>query len=434
MSVITRFASNVVLSRLLNPEIFGMMLIINTVRQGVELSSDLGFAQNVIQNKAGDRPAFFNTVWIMQMLRGCLLGAIMFFGANFVSQLYSVPASALELSAATLFMAGMTSTSIYLLHRNLQLAKLNLFELVQDILGAALAIIAALLSPTVVSLVLAMLVAQSIRALSSYALTMYRNRFQFDRGHAIEILKFGRWIFLSSILMFLCASFDRLYLGKVASLSALGIYGIARALSDVPTLLAARIGYSVIFPLVSSTQSDPRSDVRARLSGIRFKLLLIAAAAVAFGVSIADIAIAVIYDARYHDAQWMLTLLLIGVWPAVLCALAEYMLLGFGKPIYGVAGNGLKLLFYLIVLPLAHSYFGMLGAIVAIASSELARYLGLGIGQWREQLSFFRQDGFATLIFLTLVVAISWLRWLAGLGTAFDSIPIDMMGWPGAAP
>lgn len=428
MSVITRFASNVVLSRLLNPEIFGMILIINTVRQGVELSSDLGFAQNVVQNKAGDRPAFFNTVWVMQMLRGCLLGAILFFGSSFVSRLYSVPASAFELSAATLFVGGLTSTSIYLLHRNLQLAKLNLFDLVQDILSAALAIIAALLSPTVESLIIAMLIAQSIRALSSYALSEHRNRLQFNRDHAIEILKFGRWIFFSSILMFLCASFDRLYLGKVAPLGILGIYGIARTLADMPTFLAARIGYSVIFPLVSSTQSDTRADVRARLSGIRFKLLLIAAAAIAFGVSVADIAIAVIYDARYHDAQWMLALLLIGVWPAVLCALNEYTLLGFGKPLYGVVGSGLKLTYYLTALPLGYSHFGMLGAIVAVALSDLARYLGLGIGQWRERLSFVRQDGFATLIFLALIVTISWLRWFAGFGTAFDSIPMGPAG------
>lgn len=428
LSVVTRFGSNVILSRLLSPELFGMMLIVNTVRQGVELSSDVGLAQNVIQNKAGDRPAFFNTVWIMQMVRGFLLCAVLFFCAAPIARLYSVPASGFELSAAILLVTGFASTSIFLLHRNLQLAKLNLFDLAQDVVSAVLVVAAAIASPTIESLVIATLVAQLIRTITSYFLTENGNKFTFSKSYALEVMTFGRWIFFSSILMFLCSSFDRLFLGKVAPLSVIGIYGIARTLSDMPTFLAARIGYSVIFPVISSAQSSPRADVRARLSGIRFRLLLVAAAGVAFGISVADIAVTLIYDARYHDAGWMLPLLLIGVWPAILCSINEYALLGFGKPLYGVVSNGLKLAYYLVALPLAYNYMGILGAVIAIALSDLGRYVVIGIGQWRERFSFLKQDAVATMIFLSLIVAISWMRSLAGFGTAFDSMPLDLVG------
>ncbi len=428
VSVVVRFGSNILLSRLLNPELFGMMLIINTIRQGVELSSDVGFAQNVIQNKAGDQPEFFNTVWVMQMVRGFLLCAVLFICAVPIGRLYSVPANAFELSGAILLVSGFASTSIFLLHRSLQLAKLNLFDLAQDVVSAALVIAAAVVSPTIESLLIATLIATLVRTLTSYFLTNHGNRLFFNKAYAIEVLTFGRWIFVSSILMFLCASFDRLYIGKVAPLAVVGVYGIARALSDMPTFLAARIGYSVIFPVVSSAQSTPRGDVRAQLSGIRFKLLLVAAAAVAFGISIADIAITLIYDARYHDAGWMLPLLLFGVWLAILCSINEYALLGFGKPSYNVAGNGIKLAYYLIALPFAYHHLGIFGAIVAIALSDLGRYIAIGVGQHRERFSFLTQDGVATLIFLSLIVIISWARSLAGFGTAFDSVPLEQFG------
>ena len=427
LSIVTRFGSNVLLSRLLNPEIFGMMLIINTVRQGVELSSDVGFAQNVIQNKRGDEPAFFNTVWVMQMVRGTLLCIILFFCAAPIGRLYAVPASAFELSAMILAVSGFASTSLFLLHRNLQLAKFNLFELALDVVSAVLVVSAAILSPTIEALVAATLVAQAVRTVSSYFLTKHGNRLQFVKAYALEVLTFGRWIFLSSILMFLCASFDRLYLGKVAALSVVGVYGIARTLADMPTFLAARIGYSVIFPVVSSAQAGERTDVRGRLSGIRFKLLLLAAAGVAFGISIADMAVELVYDVRYHDAGWMLAILLFGVWPAVLCSINEYALLGFGKPLYGVIGNGVKLAYYLIALPLAFGQLGILGAAIVIAMSDLGRYVVVAIGQRREQFSFFTQDAVATLIFLMLIAAMSWARSLAGFGSAFDRVPLDWL-------
>lgn len=427
LSVIVRFGSNVILSRLLNPQLLGMLLIVNTIRQGIELSSDVGFAQNVINNKKGGEPLFYNTVWVMQMLRGVALGVILFVCAAPLGRLYDLPASAIEISAATLLVTGFASTSIFLLHRNLALARLNLFDLANDVIGAIIVVAAAFISPTIESLLISLLIAQVIRAALSYVITDYKNQFMFSKAIAIEVVTFGRWIFLSSMLAFLCASFDRLYLGKVAPLAIVGVYGLARALADLPTFLAARIGYSVIFPIVSSARHREGEEITERLSPMRYKLLIAIAAAMAFGITISDIAFTFIYDARYHEASWMLTLLLLGGWVSILCSTNEYTLLGFGKPFYNVVGNGLKLAFYLAVLPLAFNVAGLIGAILVIAFSDLTRYTTLAVGQRREHVSFLRQDAAATVIFIALIVVMSAIRYEMGGGTAFDAIPIEKL-------
>lgn len=427
ISVLVRFGSNVVLSRLLNPQLLGMLLIVNTVRQGIDLSSDVGFAQNVISNRNGDQPRFFNTVWVMQMVRGLILGVVLFIFATPFGLLYGLPQTAFQISGATLFVMGLASTSIFILHRNLALAKLNLFDLANDLIGAIIVVAAAVISPTLESLLFSVLVAQVIRSLLSYFISDHINSFMFSKDVAVQVVTFGRWIFLSSILAFLCTSFDRLYLAKTVPLAILGIYGLARALSDLPTMLAARIGYSVVFPLVSSSAKTGEQALRAQLSPMRRNLLAVISVAMAGGISISDLVVTFIYDSRYHEATWMLTLLLLGGWLSILCSLSEYSLLGVGKPTYNVVGNGLKLVFYVTVLPLAFEKLALFGAIVAIAFSDIARYVVLNIGQRREHISFLRQDLAATLFFVLLIGIFSAVRYGLGLGTAFDNVPIEKL-------
>src|SRR6185312_14719419 len=70
---LVRLATNVVLARLLAPEIFGVMFIVTSLRTGADLISDLGFGQNIVQNVNAEDPDFYNTAWTLQVLRGVLL-------------------------------------------------------------------------------------------------------------------------------------------------------------------------------------------------------------------------------------------------------------------------------------------------------------------------------------------------------------------------
>ncbi|HZJ69863.1 MAG TPA: oligosaccharide flippase family protein, partial [Planctomycetota bacterium] len=72
-SQLLRFASNIVLARLLFPEAFGLMAIVNALLQGLHLFSDIGIGPSIIQNARGNDPAFLNTAWTVQVVRGTVL-------------------------------------------------------------------------------------------------------------------------------------------------------------------------------------------------------------------------------------------------------------------------------------------------------------------------------------------------------------------------
>ncbi len=424
-SVGLRFGSNVILSRLVVPEVFGVMLIIGTLRNGIELLSDVGIGQNIVQNPKGDQRDFIDVAWTIQMLRGVLLFSLLFVLAAPLGQLYQLPGAAIQLSAVSLALVGASSVSIYLLQRRLRFAQSSLFDLGIDAIGAVLVVALAWISPTFWSLIVANILTIAIRTGASYLLPDARNWFAWQRDHAREIIHFGKWIYLSSLLTYLCASFDRLFLGQSIPLALLGIYGIARNVADLPAVLFTRLGHSLVFPVIASSQEAPRDQLRARIAPLRFKLLLCCAVCIALGASVADFAIMIIYDARYHEAAWMLPVMLLGVWFGILCSMNEYALLGLGKPLYGASGNLAKLLCLVIGIPVGLHVYGLLGAILAVALGDICRYVPILFGQRRERLSFRGQDLLLTGVLVLLLAGFTLLRWQLGFGTAFDSVSLS---------
>src|SRR5262245_37530197 len=76
ISLVIRFGSNLVMTRLLVPEMFGVMAIATIVMVGLAMFSDLGLRQSIVQSPRGSDPAFLNTAWILQIARGFLLWII----------------------------------------------------------------------------------------------------------------------------------------------------------------------------------------------------------------------------------------------------------------------------------------------------------------------------------------------------------------------
>ncbi len=65
-----RLAGNLIMTRLLVPEMFGVMAIATMVTVVLWLLSDLGIRQNIVQSDRGEDAAFLDTAWVIQITRG----------------------------------------------------------------------------------------------------------------------------------------------------------------------------------------------------------------------------------------------------------------------------------------------------------------------------------------------------------------------------
>jgi O-antigen/teichoic acid export membrane protein len=419
-SQFARLVANIILTRLLVPEFFGLMAVVNTLLIGLELFSDLGIGQSIIQNKRGEEPEFFNTAWTLQAIRGfwvwfiCLL--ITYPAAQFYNEprlLWLVPIMGL-----TSIILGFASPAPALLSRRMEVGKYTMFDLTVQILSLIVLVSLAWWLRNLWAFAIGGLVGGTIRAVGTYFLIPERRpKFAWDKTAVQELLSFGRWMFIATAIMFLAEQSDRLILGRLLSFKVVGVYTVAATLANMPREVIKTLSYRVIFPTISNQADLPRETLRAKI--VRQRRLILFGCAILLGifVNIGDLIIARLYDQRYAEAMWMMPILCSGVWFSILFYTTSPALLALGKPLYSAQSNFLRFLTISIGMPLSFTMQGTLGVIIVIALSDFPLYLANLYGLWREKLFCLAQDIQATALFIGMLTLLILVRTHIGLGT-----------------
>jgi len=421
ISMSIRLGSNVVLSRFLAPELMGVMVIIHTIRVGVELFSDLGFEQNVVGSEAGRDKDFLNTIWTMQLIRGLFLALVFFSISPYLSSIYKVDSTIFYAVAFVPLINAMASTSIFSLVKDVQVRKRYTFEICCEILTFVMTMAVVWFWRDVWAIVIGMLCGVAARSSLSYLLPHPPHRLLLVKRHVIEIFRFGRWIMMSSVLMYASVQIDKIYLGNALPLAIFGIYGLARTIGDLPSVLAGRICYQILFPVISASRNLEDAAIIRAIGPPRMKLLLLGCIGMSVGIAWADYAVWILYDARYSAAGWMLSILLGGAWLAVLSSLNEAVLLSRMPAFQGIS-SAARLVAMAIGLYIGTSYYGVTGALGAVVAGEFCRYLMLSFGQHKAGLTFMRQDFALTALLVLLVLCWAEFRYALGLGSTLDGL------------
>ncbi|MBY6190729.1 oligosaccharide flippase family protein [Microbulbifer agarilyticus] len=321
---VLRFSSNLIMTRLLAPEMFGIMALANVVIAGIQMLTDVGIQKSIIQSKSGTRADFLNTAWILQIFRGVSLAAIVC-GIAIVLWLTSskLPADSvyanpdlplvLSILAASLVIGGFRSTKSAVSNRNLQLTRITSIDLFAQISAIAVMIIWATLSPSIWALVAGTIVSSVVRISAEYIfLPGANNRWQWNWDYASEIFHFGKWIFASSLLTYWVLNGDRMILGFEISAREMGVYAIAIfVVSSVRGALNS-IMQKVMFPALSTSVRN-NEDYKKTYYRFRSPLDFFICGICGFLIVSGEQIINILYDSRYREAGPFLAVLAIGL-------------------------------------------------------------------------------------------------------------------------
>lgn len=376
-SQLIRLAGNLILARLLFPEAFGLMALVNVFMQGLQMFSDLGIGPAIIQNPRGEEPGFRNVAWTVQIIRGVVLWAASCLLAWPVAQFYSAGhpdammlLKILPVIGFTAFLGGFTSTSLYILNRRMKIGTITMLELLPQIVSMTVIILWALFVQRSVWAIVAGSMGHSITRLTLSHLVErgYLDRLDWNRETAAELVRFGGWIFASTVVSFLVMNLDRMVLGKLLSLAELGIYSIAMTFAQIGMQITTRLTNVVLFPLLTQRQHIPERLMELCLRGRRLVLLSGGAVCVAFCM-IAPLFFEFLYDERYHAAGPLSRWLAIYVWGWIMVATIDRVPLAMGQTRILFQTNVLNMFSMGLAIP-GYLVFGLPGFILGLAGAQ----------------------------------------------------------------
>lgn len=386
ISQIIRFGGNLLMTRLLVPEMFGVMSVVMVFMIGLSMMTDVGLTQNIIQSKRGEQRDFLNTAWTIQVIRGGVIFGLVVLcsiGLNLLGESGQLPSQTaignpqlplvLAVMSVTALTTGFSSIYLSVLNRQLQMAKLVSIELISQVAGLLLMLTWAWFNRDIWALVYGALFASTLRMLMSHSRYIGQScQWAWDKSSALEIFHFGKWIFLASIFGFLLNQGDRLLLGGMISAKDLGIYSIAFFLATAITEVLSKLVSMVFYPMISEVireNSEKLPSIYYKLRNrVDFLTLFIAGFVFIYGETM----VSFLYDERYQNAGWMLEFLGLTVIASGFL-IAEQCLLA-----YGHSNLFFKLIFVQVVslfimLPVFFNFWGMQGAIAAIVLAALVR-------------------------------------------------------------
>lgn len=392
-----RLANNLIMTRLLVPEAFGLMALVTIIMVGLELFTDLGISTSVIQNRHGEDPRFINTAWTLKVIRGFLIAACICLLAAPMAWFYGEPQlqQILPVMALCAVFNGFASTAIAVANRKLWVGRATMMSIFTQIISLGVMIVFASIHPSVWAIVAGNVTNGLVRTgLSHLIFPQWRVRFHWDRTMAREIVHFGKWIFLTSALTFAAGQVDRLTLAKLMPFHLVGIYSIGFMWATLPYQLIHNWSGRVLFPVASETLRSASGD-RGKLRLYRRRAVW--ASAIALGVlgGIGAPAFHFMYTPEYWPAAGFFHVILVGTLIKILDEFYRHFNFALGQPKYTSAASGLSLLLFgASVYPL-YLNFGAHGIAAAYSVGQLGTLAMGAVGVRRAGLSDLRMDAAA---------------------------------------
>ena len=411
-----RLLTNLILTRILFPEAFGLMALVSVFLMGLVMFSDVGISPAIAQSKRGDDPDFLNTAFTIQIIRGLALFTMGCALALPVAHFYGedMLAPMLMVASVQFIITGFMPTRLETAKRHLLIGRITGLDMICQTLSVFVAVGLALWTGSVWALVFSGLFGAAIQVfLYSLYLPGMHNRLRWEGAAAGELIHFGKWIFLSTICGFFLGQGDRLILGKVLPLDAFGVYSIGFFLASFPLMLGHMVTGRVLIPIY---RDRPPLESRANFLKLRRMRIMATAGLMGLMMTVGFLGVWLVdlmYDDRYLAAGGIVVLITCIQMPVLIALTYDQAALAAGDSrryfVLAATRAGL-VLSGLIGGALA---FGLVGALLGQGLATLAAYpvvvwLARRMGVWDPL-----HDAVFAAVAAVYAALVIWLNWPA---------------------
>lgn len=253
---------SIVLARLLDPTVYGIIAIITVFTSILQVFLDSGFSQALIQRKNCD-DVDFSTVFYFQLAFSGLLYLVMFFAAPFITDYYKMGdmTALIRFMSLGLLVYSVKSVQSAYVSRKLMFRKFFFATLGGTIAAAFIGIWMAYRGYGPWALVTQGLVNSVIDTIILWITVPWRPKLVFSFSRLKGLFSFGGKLLVSNLLDTLYNNLRSLIIGKVYTSADLAFYNKAKTF---PNLIVTNVNSSinsVLFPVMSKVQ-DNVDDLR----------------------------------------------------------------------------------------------------------------------------------------------------------------------------
>lgn len=373
------------LARLLTPDDFGLFSLTMIALGLSEAATQTGVNLTILQAKQTIN-YFINTAWVIAIIRGFIIGAIMIALAIVLSQFFHQPQLLFLITWASLvpMIKGFINPAIIRMQKEFAFFADTSYRLAITTIEAILTIVLVMLFDSVFAWVTAIVLTALFEVVISQVFVKPRPRFEYQASRAKTILQNAKGFGLQSLLSYLTENMDNLIIGRINGTFDLGLYQPTYSLAHELNYEVAKSANHGVLPVYTKIKDDKK-----RLRRAFFKAAG-AAAGLAFLVSLPfliapALIIRIIFGTQWGGAVELLPWLVVAGWLQALAMIGYSLLMGLNK--VKAMNTHLAVSFVLMVVFMVAFgvQFGILGAVIGLV---ISRVLALPVLGWsvRQEL------------------------------------------------
>lgn len=428
-----RIIGNLISTRILDPELFGVMLLGTALMVGATMITDAGLTSNIMRHRNGANKEFLQTAFSIKVLQGLLIAlvlAVVAAGVGWLATLGAFPSDSVyahdNLPEAILILAlsalvrSFASIEIELSRRKLAFGRVVGLEIIAQILSVLFIIGYGSFHPTIYALAYASVISAATVVAGSYALLPRTNiGFRWDTEIARETFHYGKWIAGSSTIGMLSMHADKFIFGYLFDSKQLGQYAIASLITTAIAGVFQKTNNVWLPAFGEIVRNHPE-----RLSAIYYRVRLyrdvVVCAAAGVLLMAGDLLIDLLYDNRYSGAGWMLQLLGLSFLIEAFRSIKQEIVLAHGKSQLLFKITLARTFSTLTSIAVFYHLFGVAGAIFAYTMKYLPETIVL--------LRFFFVFGYLKIKGELRTIGVIAVSMLLGLIVRFSLQSIKQLG------
>jgi len=351
-----------IIAHLLSPYGIGVFGVVTIVLAFLEILTETGINVFLIQQKE-DLDGYFDTAWVVSIIRGILIAILIFVTAGPVSSFFGSPESKvlLFLVASVPLIRGFINPSVVKFQKDLLFHKEFAYRILVFTVESVVSVLGVIILRNPYGLVYGLIAGAVFELIYTFAVARPWPKLRFDAVRSKRVINMGKWVTLFGIFDYFYTQSDNIVVGRLLGMAPLGIYDNAYTISTAPLTEIGTVFYTVTFPVFSKISGEAARLKSAFLKNTLANFVLMTAAGIFIFIFAAPI-VHILFGKGWDTAIPVVKLLsVLGVVRGVAASTGSLLIAKENQKYTAVITIVSTLGLWATIIPLTRAY-GLIGA------------------------------------------------------------------------